>query len=303
MPNNSRVHRELVELLSAPYSVATQSQIAKLLNKGGPATYDVASEAHFEGAMMFLTLIWSKIKSEPTLQNHSLARTILGKICVTAMSAQELFRGHEAGRLKFLDHSSIAVLCRTIIEASAMYWYLMENITGEEWQFRLQVMKIHDAASRVRLFKPLIPETADNQRATLTKLRDELEAMPLFKARQETQRSKLRAGETIYVNGIRSVIGSMNFDESYYDGVYNYLSAHVHSTPISYINDTDDFDQIFWQRTFSQYALHHAWLMMIRVGIREIEESSLRSSLDAEMLNEYRRIAMLKLGATDKSPS
>ena len=68
-----------------------------------------------------------------------------------------------------------------------MYWYLMENITGEESEFRLQVMKFHDAASRVRLFKPLIPATADKQRLVLNKLREELDQMPLFKKREELQ--------------------------------------------------------------------------------------------------------------------
>jgi hypothetical protein len=212
MSDKSAEEKQLAELLSLPYSVATQSKIAKLLNKGGDKTHDMAAEEHFEAAMMFLALMSSKIKGKPMPLNHSLASSVLGKFCVTAMSIQELFRGHEAERLKFLDHSSIAVLSRTIIEASIMYWYLMESVTGEEWQFRLQVMKIHDAASRVRLFKRLIPTTADKQRANLMKLRDELEAMSLFKKREEPQRTRLRAGELIYVNGMRSVVGSMNFD-------------------------------------------------------------------------------------------
>ena len=137
----------------------------------------------------------------------------LGKICITAMSAQALFRGHEEKRLPFLDHSSIAVLSRAIIESSIVYWYLMEEVSNEEWDFRLQVMKVHDAASRVRLFKTLIADEAQNQRATLKALRDKLTTMPLFRQRPKEQQVKLRAGEMIYVNGMRSVVGSMNFDE------------------------------------------------------------------------------------------
>ena len=116
MNDVSKDAKQLAELLSLPYSVATQSKIAKLLNKGGDKTYDTAAEEHFEAATMFLALIFSKIKGKPVPFNHSLASAVLGKICVTAMSVQELFRGHEAGRLEFLDHSSIAVLSRTIIE-------------------------------------------------------------------------------------------------------------------------------------------------------------------------------------------
>jgi hypothetical protein len=53
-------------------------------------------------------------------------------------------------------------------------------------------------------------------------------------------------GETIYVNGMRSIVESMNFDEEYFDSVYNYLSAYVHSTPLSHFRDSDyhDFNQV-----------------------------------------------------------
>jgi hypothetical protein len=62
----------------------------------------------------------------------------------------------------------------------------------------------------------------------------------------------------------------MNFDEDYFDSVYSYLSSYVHSSPLSYFRDGDyhDFNQVFWRRTFTGYALHHAWIMMVRVGLR-----------------------------------
>ena len=42
--------KELAELLALPYSVDTQSKIAKLLNKGTDnPTHNFASEEHFEG--------------------------------------------------------------------------------------------------------------------------------------------------------------------------------------------------------------------------------------------------------------
>ena len=115
-----------------------------------------------------------------------------------------------------------------------MYWYLMEDVSEDEWEFRLQVMKIQDAASRVRLFKRMIADAADNQRAALRALRDELASMLLFQKRPEQQQKKMYGGEIIYVNGMRSVVESMNFDQEYFDSVYNYLSAYVHLSPLSY---------------------------------------------------------------------
>jgi hypothetical protein len=286
--------QKLADLLALPYSVKTQSEIAKLLNKGvGDPTNDIASEEHFEGLLMFLSLISAKITRAEMSLSHSLAIGILDRVCITAMSVQALFRGHEETQLPFLDHSSIAVLCRAIIESSIMYWYLMEEVSDEEWQFRLLVMNIHDTASRTRLFKMFIAEEADAQRAILKTLRDELTALPLFKKRSEQQRAKMRGGEMIYVNGMRSVVGSMDFDEKYFDSVYNYLSAYAHSLPLSYFRDGDyhDFNEEFWRRTFSQYALHHAWVMMVRVGLREMEASKLESQFDPELVKEIRRMA------------
>ena len=169
----------LAELLALPYSVRTQSKIAKLLNKGNDdSTNDLASEEHFERMIMLLSLISSRVAGLDMPLNYSLATGVLGRICVSATSVQSLFRGYEERRLPFLDHVSIAVLCRSIIESSIMYWYLMEEVSEEEWSFRYQVLKIHDMASRVRFFKTLVGDVADNQRAVLRSLREELVEPP-----------------------------------------------------------------------------------------------------------------------------
>jgi hypothetical protein len=177
--------KRLAELWRLPYSVETQSEIARYLNQGSSKPHNRASEENFEDVLMFLSVISSKVLGLPMSAGHSFGTAMIGKICVTAMSIQDLYRGHEARRLPLLDHSSIAVLSRTIIDSSIMYWYLTEEVSEEEWAFRFKVMQIHDIASRVRLFKGLISEEADGQRAILRALRDELKEMPLFKKKRE----------------------------------------------------------------------------------------------------------------------
>ena len=83
----------------------------------------------------------------------------------------------------------------------------------------------------------------------------------------------------------------MNFDQRYYDGMYHYLCAYTNALPFSYFRDKEDFDQTFWQRTFAQYALHNAWVMMVRVALREVDLSNLENEFDAEALKEFRRRA------------
>jgi hypothetical protein len=43
--------------------------------------------------------------------------------------------------------------------------------------------------------------------------------------------------------------------------------------------------------------------MMIRVALREVEVSVLEDQFDAELLKEFRRLAALKVGASDQTPS
>jgi hypothetical protein len=241
----------LSELLSLPYSVQTQSEIAKYLNRRGSPTNDRAAEENFEGVMMFLALVSSKITDKPMVRGRLLGAAMLAKICTLAMSVQDLFRGHEARRLVVMDHIGIAALCRTIIESCVMYWYLTEEVDEEEWEFRFKVLQIHDTTSRVRYFKTIDQEEADKQRDILKALRAELVEMPPFKKRKLENRDKLRGGQEVYVNGMRSVVGSMNFDHRYYDGMYHYLCAYTHALPFSYFRDKEDFDQTFWQRTFA----------------------------------------------------
>ncbi|MCP2209466.1 DUF5677 domain-containing protein [Bradyrhizobium diazoefficiens] len=201
------------------------------------------------------------------------------------MSTQALFRDHEAGKLPFMDSTSIAILSRALIEAGIMYWYLTEEVGDEDWAFRLQVMRIHDAAARVRFLKVLAPDEADKEREVLRALRDELKEMQLFRQRPEKERERLRSGEVVYVDGMRSIVKKMGIDQDYYDGLYNYLSAQVHSTPISYFRDSDDAaQQVLWPRMFSQFSLLNATQMIFRVVLREIGLSDLESEFSAAQL-------------------
>jgi hypothetical protein len=301
MNEQDKTVNALAELLALPYSVENQSKIAKLLSSDKEEWEQVATEEHFENALMFLSKISSKIVGKPMTLAHSYATSILGKICLTGFSIQALYRDHEAGKLPTLDHSSIAILCRTIIESGIMYWYLTDEVSEDEWRFRLQVLRIHDAAARVRFWKPLMPDEADKERIVLKQLREELKTLPPLRKYAEQAREAIRGGQTVYVNGMRSVVKSMNIDEEYYDGIYNYLSAQAHATPISYFRDSDDpATQVMWSRSFSQYCLYHAMQMMIRVGLREIKLSKFDNEFDAERLSRLKKMIEPELGAGDK---
>jgi hypothetical protein len=54
-----------------------------------------------------------------------------------------------------------------------------------------------------------------------------------------------------------------------------------------------------WSRGFTQYCLHHALQMIIRVALRETELSKLENELDSQQLIQFRKMVVSKLKATD----
>jgi hypothetical protein len=208
------------------------------------------------------------------------------------------YRRHEREPLTTLDYSSIAVLCRTIVDASVMYWYLTEEISDDEWAFRSAVLNVHDSASRVRLFKGIDPEEAEIQRTNLDTQKKALSGLTLFNARPDEEKSKLLSGQTMYVNGMRSLLKNMNVGKVYFDGLYNYLSAHVHLTPLSYFRLREgSAEEVSFSRGFMQLCLYEASRMTVRVALREIEISKLTDKIEPKLIEQMKEFAAEPMGA------
>jgi hypothetical protein len=255
------------------------------------------AEDTFEYVIKFAMEVSLLIGGKPTSLPHSYASFMLYRICTVAGSVTEIYRRHEREPLTTLDYSSIAVLCRTIVDASVMYWYLTETVNDDEWAFRLAVLNVHDAASRVRLFKGLNSEEADNQRANLDALKIKLSTLALFTSRSEEEKAKLLSGQTMYVNGMRSLLKDMNIGKIYFDGLYNYLSAHVHLTPLSYFRMRQgDIDDVIFARGFMQLCLYEASRMVVRVALREIEISKITAEIDPMLLVEMKGFSAPAMG-------
>jgi hypothetical protein len=292
---------ELSKLMLSEYSRENERRIYKITNVESKVGFLARPpEDIFEDVAGFALYVLEKlsIRSLEFPQQHAYAFKMLKKLCLTSYSLTVLIDDFEGKPRDSLDHGSVAVLCRTIIDTVIMFWYLSEQISAEEWEFRLAVMNLHDSTSRVRLFKGLIPERAEQHRLQRARFKKVLEENAVFRKRKRQDRDRLLGGQMLYVNGMRSLLPQMNFNEEYYDGIYSYLSSHVHSLPISYFRDDDPITYYF-PSVFVGYALHHAWTMIARAALREVEVSAIETEVDAEMLAEMRRIAATHVGAAD----
>lgn len=273
------IQNELAAVWAKPYSRKDQRRAALLLGFDSKEQFGAEpSEEVFERVIGFTMLVSLSIRGRPTTKAHELASMMLYRICVIGRTITAIYESHQASPEQSLDYGSIAVLCRTLFDASIMYFYLTEDVTADEWAFRLAVLKVHDTASRVRLFKAYGEEEAEDQRQHLTRLKEELSKLPLFQARNQDEQTKLLSGQQLYVNGMRSLLRSMDIGHRHFDGLYNYLFAHVHLSPLSYFRartSADNAMDIVFARGFMQLCLHEAAQFVVRVALREIELSKL----------------------------
>jgi hypothetical protein len=123
-----------------------------------------------------------------------------------------------------------------MVETSLMLFYVSEaNLTEEEWNLRKRVLDIHDCVTRYRMFKSWKQkEQASGFRRALEELRQELHQHEKFQRLDQKKRDDLLSGKILYLDGLRSVVRSAEWDVDMFDATYAYLSSHTHSAPVSY---------------------------------------------------------------------
>jgi hypothetical protein len=201
-----------------------------------------------------------------------------------------------------LDHYSIGVIARNIIEAALMFHYLSEDgVSKEGWKLRIAILNLHDATLKVRLWKGL--ETDEQYRgwkATMEEVRQSLNEHPSFKAFDEDQQKRLLSGQQLYLRGFRSTLKLVDLDEDYFDGMYAYLSSQVHIAPSSFywtpkrVNFGRPGGYQFY---FASYAVAHARQLFLRSAIRLAEsDDAVRQKIEPKMFDELKELAEIPFG-------
>jgi hypothetical protein len=143
---------------------------------------------------------------------------------------------------QLLDHFSVASIARTAIEAQIMMLYVSDPKIGfEEWEMRRQVFHLHDTVHRIRMFKPTAARDDAATQKTLEALRIGREELlgdlgrdAYFRALTDDQKKRILAGQDFYVGGIRAAVRSIGWDVAEYEFYSTYLSAYIHSSPVSF---------------------------------------------------------------------
>ena len=244
-----------------------------------------------------------------------MASFVFTRMCIAADTLLYVIR-REIGNSKdqTLDHYSIGVIARNIIESALMFHYLsQQGMSEEDWRLRIVVLNLHDATLKVRLWKGIQDEQYKNWKTQMDELRESLKAHPTFQTADPDQQKRLLSGQQLYVGGFRSTLKLVELpelDEEYFDGMYAYLSSQVHIGPTSFYwtHQRLNFGRpASYQFYFAAYALAHARLYFLRSAIRLAEsDEAIRQKIERGMFDEtegiggnsFRRIVKVVSRAT-----
>lgn len=170
------------------------------------------------------------LKGRRTTRMGRLASMVFAKCCAHAASIVTL-----AQLSPMFDHHAMMALARMVVEGSTMIAYLLDPVAEEEEDFRHLLLELHDTVNRLHLVSALDGE-ADDLREGRKQLVAQLQAHSGFGKVPERRRERLMTGEEMFVVGMRAVaVKMMGWDERRFGGTYSYLSAHAHSSPVSFM--------------------------------------------------------------------
>lgn len=213
-------------------------------------------------------------------QQHLWASSLYMRLCIIGMSLNRLTDVRavvDGDEIHTLDHSSIAAMARTLIEAAVLFGYMTEQgPSEEEWDLRWSVLLLHDATTRYKMFKSWkATDEAAVHKKRMSELRLEVSKHPRFRGLEEERRQKILAGTEFYIHGLRAAVRSVGWDVGHFNAIYAYLSSHSHSSPVSFVRAHThgvDFEKPSGaQLVTAGLALEHAQIALATASERTLK--------------------------------
>lgn len=162
-----------------------------------------------------------------------------------------------------LDHFSIASLVRTVIDASLMTMYISyPGLNRNAWNFRRYVLYLNDLTNRKRFLQvsddfqhPFFVTYPERKASVQEKIKQFSKTLRI----SEEKVTELLKGQTVFVEGARGAVREAGWDVKQYDFYQSYLSAFVHSHPVSFIRADEQqisfSDPSYFKLTFCRHMI------------------------------------------------
>jgi len=167
---------------------------------------------------------------------------------------------------QYLDHASIGVLGRSIIDATLMTLYVSEmSLKRDEWDLRRQILYLHDLTTRKRFLKNMM-NVDDGEPPQILKEYPRIKDEIVSKIKSLAEKQGFNKEQTqallkglVFINGVRGAAREAGINVDLFSFHQSYLSNWVHSHPVSFIRA--DHHGISFDKA-SEYQVHFAALVL-----------------------------------------
>jgi RNA polymerase sigma factor (sigma-70 family) len=130
-----------------------------------------------------------------------------------------------------MDHASIAILCRALIECLSVMLYIGDiDIPEAEWDCRKRLFILHELVNRTSFLTAINYEFDEGlKEKQLAYAKEKLSENTFFNTLPEKRRNRLLEGDEMYVEGRHEAMLKFGWGDVLTRGVYKYLSNQAHS--------------------------------------------------------------------------
>jgi hypothetical protein len=207
-------------------------------DEAGTRKYFSDEKAKFTGLLKQAHLIGNAVGQRNADPLRVISSWLYMRLCVTSKSIAEILepQEHDYGSTRYLDHASIAILSRGLIENAAVLLYVGDaNISEDEWECRRSLVDIHDFTNRSAFLTKIKSDAApDSPEETLKILRQRLEDNAFFQTLPIKKQQRLLEGQEMFVDGRHAAMLELGWGDDFTRGLYKYLSNQAHTLAMSF---------------------------------------------------------------------
>ncbi len=156
------------------------------------------------------------------------------RLCTTAVSISNL-SPNIFSNCTHWDCVSLFSLTRNLIENYHVFFYFcIEEISQEEWEFRKLLFDLNDTKNRYDMFNFWGEENSKIYEKMKLKLLRQIQENMFFKKLDTKKQKSFLNGNNTFAFSRDEIEERMGNDKLYYKGLYKFLSNQTHTFPMSF---------------------------------------------------------------------
>jgi hypothetical protein len=198
----------------------------------------------FRGIIQHATTVGNAIGQRDAGEVRAYASWLFVRACLIARTIENAFDALPTGfgSAQWLDHASITILCRALIECISVMLYIGDvDVSADEWDCRKRLFILHELVNRSSFLASIDYQfDSDLKERQLDYAKTKLSENAFFKTLPEKRRKRLLDGDDMYVDGRHEAMLTFGWGDKLTRGVYKYLSSQAHSLPMAFSRTLDN---------------------------------------------------------------